>query len=451
LLLLTVVFAMVFVQSAVHWVQRRGRPLVTHPMSAAFAFVLYFSSIRLPPYPIHLEHWVPLVAVATGIRDGAWPLVSGTDAVHGPLSPVLLAAWLAWFGLSALSLSAAAMIGNLVAGMASFALIRRLTGSRAVAMLGASYALLETTAIRTAPITFPAPAEVALAMLLLYMSLSDREGRPWPAFLFGLILAWNPLFGAFAALGFLLALGSQLLQSTGDLRATRMRAIFAMLAGSGLSMATILVARTALALSPLDGNAAPIPEDAFSLFRTDSPAPQFVVPFLPLFIPGLLLLALLSRRSRRSGGLTARRLFVGASLVCAVPSAFFAAVRLDPFHSFEVYWVLTPTVALAIYSVVRLLALSARFGASRRIRAALSMSMAAMVLVVLFDILFPIHRLNQVVARYATGYEFERQKWYKKCASGQACDPDAKPSLIHHLRQASRPISKTGGTKRDPM
>lgn len=432
LLLLTVTFALVFVQSACHWVQRSGKPLVMHPMSSAFAFVLYFASIDLPPYTVHLEHWFPSIAATTG-----------------PQRPVSLAIWLSWFGLSTLSLSAAVMVGNLIAGMASFALIRRLTGSPAVALLGASYLLLQATATSAAANTCAAPAQIALSSLLLYMGLRDRTGRLWPGFLFGLTVSWDPAFGVFAAASFFLALCYQMAHTTGILRKARLQAVFAVLAGIGLSILIVGVARGVLGSIPTGFNAEVILENAFSRFHFDNLAQRFEPLFLPLWIPGLLYLALVLRRLRRSRRLTARYLFAGASLVSAIPCAFLAPGQFDP--SLSVYWVLMPAVGCVIYGFVRLLALRSQSCGLRRARAASSIRLTAMILCVLFDILFPIDRLNQVVAKYATGYETERQKWYMECASGQACDPDQKPSLMNHLRRASQPLSGAGWTKHDPI
>ena len=419
LALFTLAFSVAFVQAASHGTLRRRRALVLHPATAAFAFVLYFAAVRLPPYPVALEQWGPLIARAAS--DSAWPSLSG-------VSPVLLAAWLSWFGLSPLSLGLAAVLCNLVAGCASFVLIRRLTGSPVAAMFGASYALLEATTVHLSSVTFPAPAQVALAVLLIYQGLHPRPGFSWPVFLLGLIAPLDPLFGASASAGFLLALACQ------GSRPARLHVLAALLAGIGASVVTIAIARGVLAPVPVL-NVAPVAEQEL-----------FAAPVLPLFIPGLLLLALVLRRRVRVW--TVRRLFVCASLVCALASAYRAAGLLDPGASLQVYWILLPTVVLVIYGLVRAVGRAARAAPMRG--AALSTGISALLFVVLLDVFFPFQRLNQVVARYAVGYEAERQKWYRNCASGKACDQDRKPTLAFYLREAARPLAESVGTKRGP-
>lgn len=450
LLLLTVTFAMVFVKLSSYTVQRRGKALVLHPMGAAFAFVAYFASIYLPPYRIDLEYWVASIAAAADIRNGVWPSASGFDPSLGPLKPVLLAAWLSSFGLSALSLHSMTMVGNLIAGMATFALIRSLTGSRAAALLGASYALLGEIGGHAASNTFATPAQMALASLLLYTSLRDRVGRLWPAFLFGLTVPWDLPFGVFAALGLFLALCHQMVHATGILRTARVRAVFAALAGIGLTVVIVWAVGGARGLIQLGNDAAMTLADALLLLRHELAAPRFNASQLSLWFSGLLFLALVVRRLKRSRSLTARYLFAGASLLSAIPCALFAPVQSDTSPGVPVYWVLIPTLALIVYGAVRLLAMKLHSRRFRRIRAASPIALTAIALCVLFDILFPIDRLNQVVAKYTTGYETERQKWYTECAFGLACDPGAKPSLMNNFREATRPLPGTRWTKRDP-
>lgn len=337
LLVLAVVFTIVAVRLATHWVRQRRKRFAMHPLTAAFAFVLYFASVRLPPYRIDSDSWYSL-----------WS-----------------------FGLSALSLGAVATICNLVAGMASFTLLRRLTGSRAVALLGASYLLLEATATHADRLTSPAPAPVALAMLLLYLSLRYRGEGAWPALLFGLVAA-------------------------------------------------IVVHGVLTPPSP------------------GRPALEAPLAFLPLLVAILVLLALTSRKRDGFRQWTARRSFAGASLLGAVPYAILAATRADPGPSYAIQWVLLPAAALALYGAIRAISLSGGCGMPRRFRAAFSLGMTALLLVLCFDLFFPIDRLNRAIARYATAYESERATWYRQCAAGLACDPGAKPSLAYYVRQASR-------------
>ena len=110
---------------------------ILHPATALFAILLFFASLYLPPYEIDIDHWFPFVGTATAIRNGIWPYIGGYDPGYGFLRPAFLAAWVAAFGLSALSLSAMLMLTNLLAGAAAFALIHRLTASRVVALVGA--------------------------------------------------------------------------------------------------------------------------------------------------------------------------------------------------------------------------------------------------------------------------------------------------------------------------
>jgi hypothetical protein len=416
---LTVVFSILFVRLAEHWIRQRGEPLVLHPLSAAFAFVLYFASVRLPPYAIDLDYWYPLVAAATRIHGDDW---------RSFIADAGLGLWLGSFGLSTLSLSAAATICNLAAGMASFALLRRLSGSRAVALLGASYLLLEATTTHAGRLSFPAPAHVALAMLFLYLSVRSRGERTWPAFLFGSSVAWDPLFGACAAIGFLSAHGAQMLQSPRGVRGRPVRALFALCGGIAASVIAALAAHGALT----------------TLQAVAPVAPQILMPplpVLPLLVPVLLILAFTLRKSGRFRQWTARRLFAVAGLLCAVLYALLAAALADPYYSYALQWVLLPVAALAFYSAARAIFLRGRFGAPRRFRAALSLGASTLVLVLCIDLFFPIDRLNLVLARYATGYESERAAWYRLCAEGLACDLNAKPTLAHHIRHASRPLT----------
>ena len=434
---LTVLFAIVFVRLAGDWMRQRGEPLVMHPLSAAFAFVLYFASVRLPPYPVDPGYWYPLVAAATHVRAGEWPSV-----IADPLRPYLLGLWLWSFGLSALSLSAAATICNMAAGLASFTLVRGLTGSRAVALLGASYLLLEATATHADRLMSPAPAHAALAMLLLYLSLRARGQRTWPAFFFGLILAWDAWFGAFAAVAFLLAHSDRTHRSASHVRPTAL----ALCAGVGASIVAALVVHGALLLSSQQGDAAPAVQKILASPAQEA-GPESLLPFLVLLVCVFLLLALASRRRKRLRQWSARSRFAGATLLCAIPYACLAAARADPSYAYSIQWVLLPAAALALYGAVRAIVQKGRFGVPQRFRSALS-GTSVLALVVCFDVFFPIDRLNRVVARYATAYEPERATWYRQCAQGLACDPGAKPTLAHYVRHASQPLRSDRETTR---
>ena len=112
-----------------------------HPVSLLFAVLLILGTFHLPPYIVNAEHWHPFVATAAAIRNGDWPLIGGFDSGYGLLCPAFLAVWLGAFGISKLSLSALVMLSSVVAGTASFVLIRGLTSSRPLALVGALYPL----------------------------------------------------------------------------------------------------------------------------------------------------------------------------------------------------------------------------------------------------------------------------------------------------------------------
>ena len=443
LVVLTVLFTVVFVRLASDWAHQQGKPFALHPMSAAFAFVLYFASVRLPPYSVDPEYWYRLVATATQIDAGEWRSLAA-DADQGPLRPYLRLLWLSAFGSSPLSLSAAATACTIAAGIAIFVLMRKLTGSRAVALLGASYLLLEATTTPGVRLGFPAPAHVAFAMLLLYLSLHSGGGRKWPAFLFGLVLPWDPLFGAFAAISFLLTHGGRIDRSPTLHRSAGVRTLLAMGGGILASVVAGLALDGVLASSSPQ---APLAGEALKL-RAAAAGLESPLPLLVLLVPVFLLLALASRRRGRPRQWSARALFAGSSLLCAVPYACLAAVRAEPSHAYAIHWVLLPAASVALYGCVRAISFASRPGVLRRVRAARAFGMSGLVLVVCFDIAFPVERLNRVIERYATAYEFERATWYRQCTTERVCDPGTKPSLAHHVRHASRPLTQEAEIRR---
>ena len=113
-LVVWVVFAAVLAEI---WSRRQGAPSL-HPLAAVFALVLYFGSIQLPPYS------------------------------------------------SSLSASLALTMGQLIAGAAMFALIRWLTASRAMALLGASWVLF---------LAFETAGPWAWIGALLYLAFAARR------------------------------------------------------------------------------------------------------------------------------------------------------------------------------------------------------------------------------------------------------------------------------------
>ena len=125
LTLWTAGLAVALVLCAHAWLRRRSAALILWPTTAAFALILYFSVLRLPPYN------EPLATAAT------------------------------------------AMLAQLIAGIAMFALLHGLTASRAAALLVASWLVLEAPALER-PV---AAAAIALGGLLVYSMLRKASGR----------------------------------------------------------------------------------------------------------------------------------------------------------------------------------------------------------------------------------------------------------------------------------
>jgi hypothetical protein len=439
-IMFAVMLSVVFVQLVEYCELRWRRPLLLHPASATFAFILYFASIYLPPYQIDLDHWLPFIAAATGIRNGVWPFFSGLDSGYGLLAPAFLAVWLSGFGLSTLSLSAVIMASNLVTGTASFALMRKLTGSRPVALLGSAYLLLETASPDVVTGTFRAPLQITISALLLYASLSDGKSRWWADFLFGVAVLWNPSFGAFAATAFVLAHSYRMLFRPVPERIAHIKSIATMLAGSGLTLAAIrLISATAdVHLSALFA----AHNSVGSLFLLGyANLPQY---FPPAVIPGLalavLFLTLMIRRLCCSRKLTRRLLFVCATLVSAVPYVIYATGRSDTSHFYAAYWALMPPVVLFLYGFIRALALRQGLPPETRVAARSPARLSTTVLCVAFIALFPLDRLVIVIGTYTTAYEPSRQRWYADCAAGRVCDIDKKPTLKTYLQKARLPL-----------
>ena len=428
MLALSVALAILFL-----WMAARREPLPRlHPAQAAFAIVLYFTAVLLPPYELDLDHWFPLVSAATGISNGVWPYFSGYDSGYGLLAPVVLVTWLACFGLSALSLSALIAVSTAVAGGAGFTLMRRLTGSRAVALLGTSYLLLEATGPTAIISSFRAPLQISLGALLLYASLHGDTRGVLAGFLFGVVALWNPPFGAFAVAGFTCAHACRVWQASAQARHAAWRPLLAMFAGLMLPLAILATAISGISVNDILGALAA--GGTLVMLGYGNLGQQFDLIILPGLLLVVLYAALLYRRQVRGLRLTRRYLFAGATLISAAPWVLYAAGRSDATHYYAAWWALLPCIVLVAWGFLRLLALGP---ARARQPARLSLTLLG----VLFIVLFPFYRFNELLANYITGYESARAAWYSACVAGKTCDAHAKPSLANHLREAAEPLA----------
>lgn len=432
-----------------------------HPLTAVFAVLLLFASLYLPPYKFDIDHWFPFVAAATGIRHGLWPYLGGYDSGYGLLCPAFLALWIAGFGLSALSLSGLVMLCNLVAGSAAFALIRRLTGSRVVALVGALYPMQGVSEYTlmgarhfAVSSSFRAPIQIALCALLLYLSLRDRPRRIVPAFLFGLMVLWDPPFGAFATAGFLLAHGYLALRASRGARVAHLWTIGAMLGGIVLPIA-IASAGVAVLTNPIEMYRNLSSTGALFLFGYSNVSQKFDPIVIVAFMVGVLYLALILRRWSLSRALTRRHLFVGASLVAAVPYVLYALGHSDALHYLPAYWALMPSAAFLLYAFVR--AQVVRTGARKEIPRTVTVPARAFSAVVIAGLIviaygwgwFPLNRVlavNNLNARY----EFARAEWRRACLSAATCDLRSEPSLRDYLKQANLTLWDAGRLGFDP-
>lgn len=439
MLIFTVVLGLTFVRSAGLFTLHTRKQLILRPETAAFAVVLYFATAYAPPYiNFNIPHWFPFIAGATAIQNGVWPYFSGFDFGYGLLCLAFLAAWLSLFGLSALSLSSVIMASDMITGLGAFVLIRRLTGSRAVALLGASYLLLHAVDTLAVTSTFRAPIQIVLGSLLLYTSLRDRNSRIWSGFLFGLTVLWNPPFGAFYATAFLLAHGYRVFYAARVERDSHIRSICSMLAGIALPLIVIWL-YTGPGASRLSAFYAGSGGKLFLLGYANL-AQGFDAMTLAASILGVLYLAMVLYRSTRSRKMTIRSLFVGASLISAIPYVMYAAGRSDLSHQLAAYWALTPSMMLIFYGLVRLLSLRHGPLAVQRMPIPKRMGLTSTVVVVAYLTLFPLNRLTESISGYTTGNEGAKQKWYVACAAGRECNIQNKPTLRNHLRDASGPL-----------
>ena len=425
-----------------------------HPLNAAFAVLVVFASVYLPPYRIDLDHWYPLVAAATGIGNGMWPYLSGYDSGYGLLCPAFLALWLLCFGVSALSLSAVIMLSNLVAGVASFVLIRRLTASPVLALLGALYPLqgigshaLAISRDFAVSSSFRAPVQIALCALLLHLSLRHKRGRWVPAFLFGLMVLWDPLFGAFAAAGFLFAHGYLLAHATGAARTAHAQTLVAMCGAIVLPLAVIAVLGGTMA------NRLAIYDEISAASRLAllgyANLPQVFDPIVIVaFLVAVLYLALVLRRWTLHRRLLRTDLFLGATLIAALPRVLYALGRSDPVHYLPLYWALMPCAALLVGLFVRAHARRSRAGASAQPviagpgRASAAVWLLGLIVCAYFWGSFPLDRILST-SNFAGRYESAQKAWQRRCAAGDSCKQGDEPSLGNQLRRASTPLQQT--------
>jgi hypothetical protein len=440
-----------------------GRLARIHPLDAAFAVLVVFASVYLPPYRIDLDHWYPLVAAATGISNGMWPYVSGYDSGYGLLCPAFLALWLLCFGVSALSLSAVIMLSNLAAGVASFLLIRRLTASPLLALLGALYPLqgisahaLEISRDFAVSSSFRAPVQIALCALLLHLSLRHKRGRWVPGFLFGLMVLWDPLFGAFAAAGFLFAHGYLFVHATGAARSAHARVVLSMCGGIVLPLAMIAVLSGAAWANPLETYGEVSAASRLALLGYANLPQQFDPIVIVAFLVAVLYLALVLRRWTLHRRLTRVDLFLGASLVAALPRVVYALGRSDPVHYLPLYWALMPCAALLACLVVRAHATRSRAGPGARPmpagpgRASTAGWLIGLIVCAYFWGSFPLDRILSA-GNFAGRFESARQAWLTKCAAGGSCKQGDEPSLGNQLRRAGTPLEQTALLGVDPL
>ena len=439
MLLFTVALGLAFVRSAGFWALETHRSLRLHPETAVFSVALYFSAVYLPPYGnFNITHWFPFIAGATAIQNGVWPYFSGLDFGYGLLGLAFLSVWLSAFGLSSLSLSAVIMLSDLVAGTATYVLIRKLTGSRMIALLGASFLLYGATETLVVTSTFRAPIQIAISSLLLYSSLRGRRHGVWAGVLFGLGVLWNPTFGIFAAVSFVLVHAYRCLHGDKVERASHLRSLAAMFAGIVLPLAMIWM-YTGPAASHLSEFYAGS-GGALFLLGYANVAQRFDPLVIPAAMLGVLYMALVLYRLTRSRRLTVRTLFVGASMISAVPYVIYATGRSDWSHQLAAYWALTPSMALLFYGLVRLLSVRQGEYAVRRMAVRKRIGLTNAALLVFFLTLYPFAQLSTTIAGYTTGNEPAKEKWYTDCAAGKGCDISRKPTLRNHLRDANQAL-----------
>ena len=435
----TAVFGILFVRGTALYASSRHESVVLHPETAAFATVLYFAAAYIPPYVnFNLPHWFPFIMGATAIQNGVWPYFSGYDFNYGLLCLAFLSGWLALFGLSTLSLSTVIMASDLISGAGAYALIRRLTGSRPVALLATSYLVLQASDTLSVTSTFRAPIQIVLGSVFLYASLRDADHRFRNGLLFGITVLWNPIFGAFSVAGFLAAHGYRVFFAARDLRGGHLKAIFAMFAGIVLPLLVIWLytgpsgSRLAAFYAGSGGN--------LFLLGYANLAQGFNFLAMAASVLVVLYLAAVLNRVGRQRKMTTRSLFVGASLVSAIPYVMYAIGRSDWSHHFAAYWALMPSMSLTAYGLLRLFSLRQGDLAVKRVPIRKRANLTPVVVAVAFLLLYPFNALIESIGGYTTANEPAKQGWYNNCAAGKGCNPETKPTLRNHLAQAARPL-----------
>lgn len=430
-------------------------------LSIAFAVLVVFASVYLPPYRVDLDHWYPFIAAAAAIGNGWWPYLGGYDSGYGLLCPAFLALWLFCFGVSALSLSALVMLSNLVAGIASFTLIRRLTASPLLALVGALYPLqgispyvLAVSREYAVSSSFRAAVQITLCALLLYLSLRRKPGRFVPALLFGLMVLWDPLFGAFAAAGFVFAHGYLFVHGTGSARAAHGQALIGLLAGITLPLAAIAV-HASVWTNLLEAYGEISATSRLALLGYANLPQQYDPIVIVAFLVCVSYLALVVRRWSLQRRLTRTDLFLAASLIAAIPRALYALGRSDAAHYLQLYWALMPCVALLAGLFLRVYA--RRCGARSTghgipLRSAHARSAAFLIGWIVCAYLWGSFPLDRILStdNFATRYEAARRAWHRGCAAGDSCSKADEPSLSGMLRHASKPLQKTAQLGIDP-
>jgi hypothetical protein len=299
--------------------------------------------------------------------------------------------------------------------------------------------------------------QIALSALLLYLSMRDRPRRSWLAFLFGLVVLWDPPFGAFAAAGFLLAHGYLALRASRVKRAAQLWTIGAMLAGIGLPLA-IAWTVSAIVTNPVEIYRNLSATGAMILFGYANLGQQFDPIVVVAFLIGVLYLALILRRWSRSMWLTRRILFVGASLIAAIPYVLYALGHSDiwKLYYLPAYWALMPSAAFLFYLFLRAQMIRATSRAA--VRRAITASATRLTAVALGSLIavaylwgwFPLNRLL-AISNFSARYESAKAEWRRECRSIIGCDLRDEPSLGRYMHEANQTLWAAGRLGFDPV
>jgi hypothetical protein len=424
LVLLSVGWSLSLIYAFAYWKRKPNRQLDLHPATALFVLILYFSAVALPPFMLELSRWRGELSTALNVQHHEWLSSAGG---HSFLGPVLLAGWVNVFGLSRIALAAFLIVCNLMAGAAAYSLIQRITRSRAMALLGASFLVLEAAPPMSRLDLAQLPILYAAAGLLLYLTLDPHHKRTWTALLLGFVALWNASFGLPVVLAATGALTYQAVRTSGDGRKGRLSMIVAMLSGFLLPFAAAaLWCGTPRVLLDWAG-AVTLPYRDGRLEYTG----------LIGFVPALLCLLVCVGKLKRSRPLSKRYLFMIVSVVAATPHLVLAGADANVLHTLPAYWILVPAALFLFYGFTL-----AVFGGMRPVRGASlrSVGLTQIIVLVAYDVFFPMSRLTESVGSYATQYEPARASWYRDCAWGNGCDLQQKPSLRRWLKTDLQPI-----------